>query len=98
MVGGFGSLSSNNGADAILWLSVPDRDANRGITTGHLYAYDLTTMVAGKPIPMIWESPVYQYNKFSQPIVYKGQVYLPNYGGGIDVYSPVMNELDALMK
>lgn len=98
MVGGFGSLSSNNGADAILWISVPDRDANRGITTGHLYAYDLTTMVAGKPIPMIWESPVYQYNKFSQPIVYKGQVYLPNYGGGIDVYSPVMNELDALMK
>ena len=28
------------------------------------------------------------YNKFNPPIVWNGQVYVPNYNGGIDVYGP----------
>lgn len=99
MPGGFASLSSNNGQDAIAWVCVPDKDANRELTTGHVYAYDLTTMVAGKPIPMIWESPSYSYNKFAQPIVYKGQLYVLNYDGSVDVYGlAYTNELTELIR
>ena len=91
MPGGFGSVSSNAGANAVAWYSIPLGDANRTVTTGYLAAYDLSGLAAlagtGNPIPTIWKSAVYTYNKFAQPIVWNGQVYLPNYAGSVDVYA-----------
>jgi hypothetical protein len=91
MPGGFGVNSSNGGADAIAWESVPDGDANRTITTAHLVAYDLRHLGAlagtGKLIPTLWTSPAYVDNKFATPVVWNGRVYLPNYNGGVQIFS-----------
>ena len=96
MPGGFGSLSSNGGKTAIAWYSIPQGDANKGdngtyYTNGNLVAYDLSGLAAlagtGNMIPTLWTSDTYRYNKFSQPIVWNGQVYLPNYNGSVDIYA-----------
>ena len=90
MPGGFGSVSSNAGKNVIAWYAIPLGDANRTVTTGYLAAYDLSGLAAlagtGNMIPTIWKSAVYTYNKFAQPIVWNGQVYLPNYAGSVDLY------------
>jgi hypothetical protein len=90
MPGGFCTVSSNKGTDAIAWCSVPHGNANRPeanrmTTTGRLIAYDLTKMGDGK-IPTIWTSPDFSYSKFMAPIVWNGRVYLPNSDGGVNVY------------
>lgn len=82
MPGGFCSVSNNAGADAIVWCSVPNGDANRSVTTGFLYAYDLTKLTAGQPA-LIWKSAQYTYSKFSQPIVHNGTVILADYDGSV---------------
>ena len=101
MPGGFGSVSSNSGRTAIAWYSIPQGDANKGdpvpnapnnyYTNGNLVAYDLSGLAAlagtGNMIPTLWTSDTYRYNKFSQPIVWNGQVYLPNYNGSVDLYA-----------
>jgi hypothetical protein len=98
MPGGFCSLSSNNNkrGSAILWCSIPYGDANAQITNGRLLAYDPENLVTNpdktKTLRVIWDSErwglSYVYNKFMPPIVWQGQVYLPNYMGGVDVYGP----------
>jgi hypothetical protein len=98
MPGGFCSLSSNNNTlgSAILWCSIPYGDANSQITNGRLLAYDpenLTTNADGsQTLKVLWDSErwglTYVFNKFQTPIVWQGQVYLPNYQGGEDVYGP----------
>ena len=91
MPGGFGSVSSNGGSNAIAWYSIPLGDANKTVTTGFLAAYDLSGLAAlegtADPIPTLWKSAPYIYNKFAQPVVWNGQVYLPNYGGSVDLYA-----------
>jgi hypothetical protein len=86
MPGGFGSVSSNSGANGIAWYSIPVGDANRTVTQGFLAAYDLTvldTMKPGGTIPTLWKSGTFVYNKFSAPIVWNGQVYLADYAGSL---------------
>ena len=86
MPGGFCSASSNKGADAIAWCSIVVGDANRTMTTGFLAAYDLTVldnMAPGGTIPTIWKSDTYSFSKFSQPIVFNGQAYLPDSAGSL---------------
>ena len=91
MPGGFGSVSSNAGKNTIAWYSIPLGDANRTVTSGYLAAYDLSGLAAlegtGNPIPTLWKSALYTYNKFAQPVVWNGQVYLPNYAGSVDLYA-----------
>lgn len=82
MPGSFCSVSDNNGANGILWCSVPDGDANRTVTTGRLYAFDLTQLSSGR-LPQLWRSDSYTYSKFSQPIVWNGIVILPDYAGSV---------------
>ncbi|SEB38917.1 hypothetical protein [Terriglobus roseus] len=82
MPGGFCSVSDSNGANAIAWCSVPNGDANRTVTTGFLYGYDLTKLIAGQP-PLIFKSEQYTYSKFSQPIVHNGTVILADYAGSV---------------
>jgi hypothetical protein len=98
MPGGFCTLSSNGDKvnTAILWCSIPYGDANSTITNGRLIAYDPETLLTNgdgtKTLKVLWDSQrwglAYVYNKFMPPIVYKGQVYLDNYSGGVDVYAP----------
>jgi hypothetical protein len=97
MPGGFCSLSSNNNAlgTAIVWCSIPYGDGNAQITNGRLLAYDAENFITNtangnKSLKVLWDSQrfgiPYIYNKFMPPIVWDGQVYLPNYNGGVDVY------------
>jgi hypothetical protein len=98
MSGGFCSLSSNNNTlgSAILWCSIPYGDANSQITNGRLLAYHpenlITNPDGSKTLKVLWDSErwaiTYVFNKFQSPIVWQGQVYLPNYNGGEDVYGP----------
>lgn len=84
MPGCFSSVSSNGGKDAIAWSSFPIGDANRTVTQGFMAAYDLTHLEDAAPtLPTIWKSTPYVFNKFSQPIVWNGQVYLPDYSGSL---------------
>lgn len=85
MPGGFCSASDNAGVAAIAWCSIPIGDANKTLTQGFLVAYDLTKLdtMTGGTIPTIWRSENYAYNKFSQPVVLNGQVYLPNSSGSM---------------
>jgi hypothetical protein len=96
MPGGFCSLSSNGNAvgTAVLWCSIPYGDGNATITNGRLLAYDPETFTANadgtKTIRVLWDSQQwgvqYVFNKFMPPMAWNGQVYLPNYAGGVDVY------------
>ncbi len=84
MPGGFCSVSNHAGQDAIAWCSVPDGDANRQVTTGHLYAFDLTRLGEATPsLPTLWKSEEYVYSKFSAPVVNAGVVSLADYAGSV---------------
>lgn len=96
MPGGFCSLSSNGNkpGTALLWCTVPYGDANAGdpgthVTNGRLLCYDPDNTANGT-IPVLWDSErwgiTFIFNKFLPPIVDGGQVYVPNYNGGVDVY------------
>lgn len=91
MPGGFCSLSSNNNqlGTAVLWCSIPYGDGNSTVTNGRLLAYDPENITNGT-LRVLWDSQQwnlgYVYNKFLPPIVDGGQIYLPNYAGGVDVY------------
>jgi len=86
MPGGFCSLSSNKGQQAVLWCSVPMGDGNATVTQGRLIAYDPENISRGS-IPVLWDSQDwdinYLFNKFMPPIVNDGNVYLPDYNGGV---------------
>ncbi len=96
MPGGFCTLSSDNNkpGTALLWCTVPYGDANAGdpvthVTNGRLLCYDPEHPVNGV-IPVLWDSQRFNltfiFNKFLPPIVDGGQIYVPNYNGGVDVY------------
>ncbi len=84
MPGGFCTLSSHNGAGAVLWCSIPVGDGNATVTPGRFLVYDANTL------QLLWDSQrwgiQYTFNKFMPPTVWNGRVYLPNYNGGVDVY------------
>ncbi len=97
MPGGFCTLSANGNkaGTALLWCTVPYGDANAGdpgthVTNGRLLCYDPDHIVNGT-IPVLWDSErwgiQFLFNKFLPPIVDGGQVYVPNYNGGVDVYA-----------
>jgi hypothetical protein len=96
MPGGFCSLSSHGSTagTALLFCTIPYGDANTAITYGRLLVYDpdhfVTNADGGQTIPVLWDSQqwaiTFLFNKFNPPIVDGGQVYVPNYNGGVDVY------------
>jgi len=93
MPGGFCTLSSNDNkpGTALLWCTIPYGDANTTVTNGRLLCYDPDNATNGV-IPALWDSQqwglAFTFNKFLPPIVDGGQVYVPNYSGGVDVYAP----------
>jgi hypothetical protein len=97
MPGGFCSMSSNGSTagTALLFCTIPYGDANTTVTNGRFLVYDPDNFIANpdgsKTIPVLWDSQQWNvqflFNKFNPPIVDGGQVYVPNYNGGVDVYT-----------
>lgn len=92
MPGGFCSGSSN-GTDpnsAILVCTVPYGDANSQVTNGRLLVYDPVHLAPDGLLKVLWDSESWNiqflYNKFDPPVIDGGQIYVPNYNGGVDVY------------
>lgn len=94
MSGGF-CVGSSNGSDpnsAILACSVPRGDANKGIVQGDLIIYDPIHLSADGYLVKLWSSADWGwnqiFNKFMPPVIDGGQIYWPNYSGGIVVVGP----------
>ena len=92
MPGGFCSGSSN-GADAdsaILVCSIPYGDANANVVNGRLLVYDAVHLAADGSLKVLWDSQsfaiTFLFNKFDPPVIDGGQIYVPNYNGGVDLY------------
>ncbi|HEY6445048.1 MAG TPA: hypothetical protein VIY53_01210 [Acidobacteriaceae bacterium] len=92
MPGGFCSGSSN-GADpnsALLVCTIPYGDANEQVTNGRLLVYDPVHLAADGNLKVLWDSQAegisFLFNKFNPPVIDGGQIYVPNYNGGVDVY------------
>jgi hypothetical protein len=93
MPGGFCSGSSN-GADpnsAILVCTIPYGNANTQVTSGRLLVYDPVHPAADGSLKVLWDSQTwgvqFLFNKFDPPVIDGGQIYVPNYNGGVDVYT-----------
>jgi hypothetical protein len=92
MPGGFCSGSSN-GADpnsAILVCTIPYGDANANVVNGRLLVYDAVHLAADGSLNVLWDSQrwgvQFLFNKFDPPVIDGGQIYVPNYNGGVDLY------------
>ena len=85
MPGGFMALSANGltAGSAILWVCLPQGDANKGIVKGNLLAYDALNF--GKfqdnsgSLQLLWRSPDFTFNKFMPPVISGGRVYIATY-------------------
>ncbi|MGA9933099.1 MAG: hypothetical protein WCF61_02295 [Terriglobales bacterium] len=92
MPGGFCSGSSN-GTDpnsAILVCTIPYGDANAQVVNGRLLVYDAVHLAADGSLKVLWDSQrfaiAFLFNKFDPPVIDGGQIYVPNYNGGVDLY------------
>jgi hypothetical protein len=92
MPGGFCSGSSN-GADpdsALLFCTIPYGDANTGVIAGRFLVYDPVHLAVDGSLKVLWDSQRWNvqfvFNKFDPPVVDGGQIYVPNYNGGVDLY------------
>jgi hypothetical protein len=92
MPGGLCSGSSN-GADpnsAILVCTIPYGDANTQVVNGRLLVYDPVHLAADGSLKVLWDSQrfavTFVFNKFNPPLIDGGNIYVPNYNGGVDVY------------
>jgi hypothetical protein len=92
MPGGFCSGSSN-GADpnsAILVCTVPYGNANANVVNGRLLVYDAVHLATDGSLKVLWDSQQwgvqFLFNKFDPPVIDGGQIYVPNYNGGVDLY------------
>jgi hypothetical protein len=92
MPGGFCS-GSGNGDDpnsAILVCTIPYGDANAFVVNGRLLVYDPVHLAADGSLKVLWDSQqwaiTFLFNKFDPPVIDGGQIYVPNYNGGVDVY------------
>ena len=92
MPGGFCS-GSGNGADpnsAILVCTIPYGDANTNVVNGRLLVYDPVHLAADGTLKVLWDSQQFGtqfvFNKFNPPVIDGGQIFVPNYNGGVDLY------------
>ncbi len=93
MPGGFCSGASN-GADpdsALLVCTIPYGDANARLTNGRLLVYDPIHLGPNNTLRVLWDSQSFGkqflFNKFDPPIIDGGNIYVPNYNGGVDLYA-----------
>jgi hypothetical protein len=92
MPGGECSGSSNGGDanTALLACSIPLGDANSAIVGGRFIVYDPIHLAADGYLKVLWDSQrwgiTYLFNKFDPPLIDAGEILIPNYNGGVDVY------------
>jgi outer membrane protein assembly factor BamB len=97
MPGGMITLSSNGNTphSGVVWSLAPlNADANATVVQGVLRAYDATRFESDGQgnnfLRLLWHSDQWNifflHNKFNLPIVSNGKVYVPTYGGTVDVY------------
>jgi hypothetical protein len=93
MPGGF-CAGSSNGADpnsAILVCTIPYGNANTQVTNGRLLVYDPVHLAPDGSLKVLWDSQrwgvAFLFNKFDPPVIDGGQIYVPNYNGGVDLYT-----------
>jgi hypothetical protein len=92
MPGGFCSGSSNlaDPNSAILVCTIPYGDANAHVVNGRLLVYDAVHLAADGSLKVLWDSQRFAiqflFNKFDPPVIDGGQIYVPNYNGGVDLY------------
>jgi hypothetical protein len=92
MPGGFCSGASNGAAagSPILVCAIPYGDANRSVVNGRLLVYDPQRLAPDGSLKVLWDSQrwgvAFLFNKFDPPVIDGGQIYVPNYNGGVDVY------------
>jgi hypothetical protein len=97
MTGGFCAGSSNGGDanSAILACTIPYCDANKNKCQGRLLVYDPVHLATDGSIKVLWDSQTFGvpflFNKFDPPLIDGGQIYVPNYNGGVDVYKLTSN-------
>jgi hypothetical protein len=92
MPGGF-CTGSSNGEDpdsAVLACTIPYGDANAHVVNGRLLIYDAVHLAPDASLKVLWDSQrwgvQFLFNKFNPPVIDGGQIYVPNYNGGVDVY------------
>ena len=91
MPGGFCSGSSN-GADPTrhFFCTIPYGDANTNVVNGRFLVYDPVHLAADGSLKVLRDSQQFAvqflFNKFDPPVVNGGQIYVPNYNGGVDLY------------
>jgi hypothetical protein len=92
MPGAMMSLSRNGDHDGVIWACVPDKDANREITNGRVFAFDAShfgnKMADGDTqIQRLWMSdPHHTFSKFNPPVINDGRLWVPCYDGTIQVW------------
>jgi hypothetical protein len=92
MPGGFCAGSSNgaNPESALLFCTIPYDDANARVVGGRFLVYDPVHLAPDGFLKVLWDSQQWNiqfvFNKFNPPVVDGGQIYVPNYNGGVDVY------------
>lgn len=92
MPGGFCSGSSNGAdpASAIVVCTIPYGNANAEVVSGRLLVYDAIHLATDGSLKVLWDSERWNlqflFNKFDPPVIDGGQIYVPNYNGGVDVY------------
>jgi hypothetical protein len=93
MPGGFcaGSSNGNDPNSAILACTIPYCNANQNVCQGRLLVYDPVHLAPNKSLKVLWDSQAvgipFQFNKFDPPLIDGGHIYVPNYNGGVDLYS-----------
>lgn len=95
MPGGLCS-GSGNGADpnsALIVCAIPYGDANAQVVNGRLLVYDPVHLAPDGSLKVLWDSQQwgipFLFNKFDPPVIDGGEIYVPNYDGGVDVYQLV---------
>ena len=75
---------------AILVCTIAYGDANAHVVNGRLLVYDPVHLAADATLKVLWDSQrwaiPFLFNKFDPPVIDGGQIYVPNYNGGVDVY------------
>jgi hypothetical protein len=64
--------------------------ANANLVNGRMLAYDPVHLAADGSLKVLWDTQQwgiqFLFNKFDPPVIDGGQIFVPNYNGGVDVY------------
>ena len=68
----------------------PTVTRNAQVVGGRFLVYDPVHLAADGSLKVLWDSQRWNiqflFNKFTPPVVDGGQIYVPNYNGGVDLY------------